>query len=246
MDMARHLLNRSEAIDTQAMMSTQDLGGVHTPKTRKGTTVDEVVEQMADAIVAGHMRPGERLDEIRLAARFMVSRTPIREALAQLATMGLVERRPNRGAVVAELSPEHIANLIEAMAELEAVCARLATERMSVAERQAMEANHLRAAGFVRLAQSEAYGVHDSQFHAFIHQAARNAPLQEMAGMARSRLTPFRSDLFAHPARLAQSFEEHESIVTAMLQGDGARAEHLMRAHIRNSSSATLPHAARI
>lgn len=223
-------------------MSTQDIGGTYAPKTRKGTTVDEVVEQMADAIVAGRLRPGERLDEIGLAARFTVSRTPIREALAQLATMGLIDRRPNRGAVVADLSAEHIANLIEAMAELEAVCARFAAERMSVAERQAMEANHLRAAGYVRSAQSEAYALHDTQFHASIHQAARNAPLQEMADMARSRLTPFRTGLFAHPSRLARSFEEHESIVTAMLQADGARAESLMRAHILNSGSATLPY----
>lgn len=201
----------------------------------------DIVSQMADAIVAGHLRPGERLDETGLAARYSVSRTPIREALAQLSTMGLIERRPNRGALVAELSPEHIANLVEAMAELEAVCARLAAERMTVTERQAMEANHLRAAEFVRMAEAEAYAAHDSQFHAGIHRAARNEHLCEMAGMARSRLAPFRTDLFIYPARLARSFEEHETIVTAILQADGPKAEALMRAHILNSKTEVLP-----
>lgn len=216
-------------------------GDVTTLRPRKGTTVDEIVEQMADAIVAGQLRPGARLDEIGLAARFSVSRTPVREALGQLATMGLVERRPNRGAVVAELNAEHMAHLIEAMAELEAVCARLAAERMSGAERQALETAHLKAADWVRMGKSEPYAVYDTQFHAMVHAAARNPHLREMAGLARSRLAPFRTDLFAHPARLATSFEEHEMIVTAIMQADGARAETLMRNHILNSSQDTLP-----
>lgn len=209
--------------------------------TRKGTTVSDIVAQMAEAIVAGHLRPGERLDETGLAARYGVSRTPIREALAQLSTMGLIDRRPNRGALVAALSAEHIANLVEAMAELEAVCARLAAERMSVVERQTMEANHLRAAELVRMAEVEAYGIHDAQFHGSIHRAARNEHLCEMAGMARARLAPFRTDLFVYPARLARSFEEHETIVTAILQADGPKAEALMRAHILNSRTEVLP-----
>lgn len=203
---------------------------------RRGTTVNEIVQQLADAIVAGRYRPGERLDEIGLAGTFSVSRTPIREALGQLAAMGLVSRRPNRGAVVAEFSPEHLANLVEVMAELEAVCARLAAERMSGAERRKLEADHIRAAQIVRLGQSDLYSAHDTLFHAVIQAAAGNPQLSEMAALARSRLTPFRTDLFADPTRLARSYEEHEMIVTALLQADGPRAERLMRDHILNSS----------
>ena len=202
---------------------------------RKGDTVDDIVGQLADAIVAGQFRPGEKLDELTLANRFFVSRTPIREALSQLAAMGLVSRRPNRGAVVAELSEEHLANLIEVMAELEAVCARLAAERMSGPDRRTMEADHLAAAEMVRLGRTDAYAAYDTLFHASVQSAARNPQLSEMAALSRSRLTPFRTDLFAYPARLARSYEEHEMIVTALLRADGARAEALMRQHILSS-----------
>jgi len=65
---------------------------------RSGTTVDQMVRAIGDRIVTGYLRPGEKLDEASLAARFDVSRTPVREALGQLSAMGLVERRPNRGA----------------------------------------------------------------------------------------------------------------------------------------------------
>ncbi|WP_421951204.1 GntR family transcriptional regulator [Pelagibacterium sp.] len=203
--------------------------------------MDDIVGQLADAIVAGQFRPGEKLDELTLANRFFVSRTPIREALSQLAAMGLVSRRPNRGAVVAELSEEHLANLIEVMAELEAVCARLAAERMSGPDRRSMEVDHLAAAEMVRLGRTDAYAAYDTLFHARVQAAARNPQLSEMAALSRSRLTPFRTDLFAYPARLARSYEEHEMIVTALLRADGARAEALMRRHILSSKEQMTP-----
>lgn len=208
---------------------------------RKGDTVDDIVGQLADAIVAGQFRPGEKLDELTLANRFFVSRTPVREALSQLAAMGLVSRRPNKGAVVAQLSPEHMINLIEVMAELEAVCARLAAERMSGPERRALEAEHLAAAEMVRLGRTDAYGAYDTLFHARVQTAARNPQLSEMAALSRSRLAPFRTDLFAYPAQLARSYEEHETIVTALLRADGARAETMMRAHILGAKDRMTP-----
>ncbi|WP_417584717.1 GntR family transcriptional regulator [Pelagibacterium sp.] len=208
---------------------------------RKGDTVDEIVSQLADAIVAGQFRPGEKLDELTLANRFLVSRTPVREALSQLTAMGLVSRRPNRGAVVAELSAEHLLNLIEVMAELEAVCARLAAERMSGLERRSLEADHLGAAELVRLGRTDAYAAYDTLFHARVQTAAQNPQLSEMAGLSRSRLTPFRADLFANPARLAKSYQDHELIVTALLRADGAAAERLMREHILASKAQMTP-----
>src|SRR3569832_1723140 len=77
-----------------------DGGGVSGKRSlvRSGTTVDQMVRAIADRIVTGYLRPGERLDEVSLAARFDVSRTPVREALGHLSAIGLVERRPNRGA----------------------------------------------------------------------------------------------------------------------------------------------------
>ncbi|MDE1997066.1 MAG: GntR family transcriptional regulator, partial [Rhizobiaceae bacterium] len=75
---------------------------------RAGNTVDEMVRSIADLIVTGEILPGEKLDEISLAQRFEVSRTPVREALRQLCAMGLVAREPNRSAVVTNVSETHL------------------------------------------------------------------------------------------------------------------------------------------
>src|SRR5579864_6262690 len=103
------------------------------------TRAEELRLALADEIINGSLAPGATLDETLLAQRFNVSRTPVREALRQLAASGLVETRPHRGAVVASLSHDRLNALFEAMAELEATCAGLAAERMSAAERQALQ-----------------------------------------------------------------------------------------------------------
>ncbi|MDB5654774.1 MAG: GntR family transcriptional regulator, partial [Tardiphaga sp.] len=101
----------------------------------KVTRAEELRLQLADDIVRGVLRPGAALDETEIAKRFEVSRTPVREALRQLAASGLVDSRAHRGAFVAQPSLERLTGMFEAMAELEALCAGLAAERMLAVER---------------------------------------------------------------------------------------------------------------
>jgi DNA-binding GntR family transcriptional regulator len=98
------------------------------PAIAKITRAEELRLQLADEIVRGALAPGAPLDETEIAKRFNVSRTPVREALRQLATSGLVEARAHRGAVVARPSLERLSGMFEAMAELEALCAGLAAQ----------------------------------------------------------------------------------------------------------------------
>ena len=106
------------------------------------TLAEELHLQLADEIVRGVLVPGSALDEMELARRFRVSRTPVREAIRQLSANGLIEARAHRGAVVARPSETRLAEMFETMAELEALCAKLAAERMTGAERRALEAAH--------------------------------------------------------------------------------------------------------
>src|SRR3954453_3392735 len=108
----------------------------------KVTRAEELRLQLADEIVRGALPPGAALDETEIAQRFNVSRTPVREALRQLAVSGLVDARAHRGAVVARPSLDRLNGMVEAMVELEEVCAGLAAERMPGAERQSLEAVH--------------------------------------------------------------------------------------------------------
>ena len=86
-------------------------------------------ESIEEEIATGRLPPGSRLDEVDLAARFGVSRTPVREALNLLLGEGLIESGLRRGAVVAQITPQRLLEMFEVMAELEAMCARLAVRR---------------------------------------------------------------------------------------------------------------------
>ncbi len=88
------------------------------------TLAETVRQQIADDILRGALSPGARLDEIGLAKRFNLSRTPVREALRQLTATGLVEMRPRRGVIVALPGDSALAEMFEVMGELEASCAR--------------------------------------------------------------------------------------------------------------------------
>src|SRR5689334_4325984 len=112
------------------------------PSARKITRAEELRLQLADEIIRGVLPPGAPLDETDIARRFKVSRTPVREALRQLAASGLIETRAHRGAIVARPSTEQLIGMFEAMAELEALCAKIAAERMTSPERTALEAVH--------------------------------------------------------------------------------------------------------
>lgn len=206
---------------------------------RDGTTVDQMVRAIADHIVTGTMRPGDRLDEASLAVRFAVSRTPVREALGQLSAMGLVDRRPHRGAIVAVVSHEDLASMFETMAELEGLCARLCAERMTPGERRALELEHQASARLVHLSAEEPYEAHNTAFHSQLYAGAHNKHIQELALQMRSRLAPFRRAQFRLADRLARSWNEHEAIVAAILKGDAMGAATAARGHVSIVSEAS-------
>ena len=109
---------------------------------QRKTRAEELRLQLADEIVSGVLMPGAALDETRLADRFHVSRTPVREAIRLLAASGLVEVRAHRAAIVARPSAVQLAYMFEFMAELEALCSGFAAERMTGVERHTLEDIH--------------------------------------------------------------------------------------------------------
>ena len=185
-----------------------------------------------DEIVQGRLPLGARLDEVQLAERFGVSRTPIREALIQLASTGLVETKPRRGTIVSAPEPGHLIAMFETMAELEAACGRFAARRLIEEDER-----DLRAAldGCARAAENEdteAYYQENYVFHTVIYRASRNAFLCEQARTLHRRLSPFRRLQLRARHRLGQSLAEHAAVVEAILAGDAALAGDTLRAHV--------------
>jgi DNA-binding GntR family transcriptional regulator len=199
---------------------------------RRRTLADELRLQLADEIVRGLISPGAALDETELARRFGVSRTPVREAIRQLDASGLVEVRAHRGAVVARPSEERLIGMFEAMAELEALCAGLAAERMTAPERGALEAVHEELRALMHGSDPQHYHEVNEAFHATIYAGAHNSYLAEMTHATRKRVQPFRRAQFRNLGRLAKSHLEHDRVVVAILRGDRAGAAAAMRLHI--------------
>lgn len=206
---------------------------------RTGTTVEQMVRAIADMIVTGSILPGEKLDEISLAARFEVSRTPVREALRELGAMGLVGREPNRSAVVTNVTGSYLHSMFEAMAELEGICARLSAERMTVDERRGIEIEHRGSMKLVHAGAEEEYAAHNTEFHTRLYRGAHNDHVFEMVTQTRARLAPFRRAQFRLPGRLAKSYEEHDQIVTAIMRADTIAAGQAAYAHVEIVSDAS-------
>jgi DNA-binding GntR family transcriptional regulator len=196
------------------------------------TLAEELRLQLADDIVRGILPPGAALDETELARRFQVSRTPVREAIRQLAASGLVEARAHRGAVVARPSEQRLVGMFEAMAELEALCAGLAAERMASPERRTLEAAHSELRALIHSGDPQRYHEVNEAFHGVIYAGAHNGYLAEITLATRARVQPFRRAQFRNLGRLAKSYQEHDRVVAAILRGDRDRATQAMRVHL--------------
>ena len=194
---------------------------------------EQLCEKIEEQIVTGALRPGARLDEQELAAEFGVSRTPIREALIQLASAGLVDTRPRRGAVVAEIEPHRLCEMFDVMAELEAMCARLAARRITEDEIASLRAAHQACEAARDADNPDAYYWLNELFHRQIYMASHNGFLAEQAISLHRRLRPYRRLQLRVRNRMKVSYSEHQSIVDAIVAGDGDLAADRIRGHIQ-------------
>ena len=206
--------------------------------TERGLLSDRIRNALSDAIAAGELAAGTALDEQLLADRYGASRTPVREALRQLAASGLVEIRPRRGVVVAQLTPQRIADMFEASAEIEALCARLAAYRMTPMERGALMDLHEESAAAVAAGDVDAYDRLNRSFHEALYAGTHNSFLAEQALALRERLAAFRRTQLRQGDRIHRSRDEHGDILTALAEGDGESAGRRMRAHMLRAAAA--------
>ena len=192
----------------------------------------ELRDKIEDEIATGRIMPGAKLDETELATRFGVSRTPIREALIQLASTGFVEMRPRRGAVVPEVAPRRLVEMFELMAELEAMCGRLAARRMSDTDHRPLVHAQEACEALSQNRDPDGYYHQNEAFHHVIYEASHNAFLAEQASALHRRLGPYRRLQLRVRDRIATSCVQHRQIVAAILEGDGDKAAELLREHV--------------
>ncbi|MGM5022167.1 GntR family transcriptional regulator [Tardiphaga sp. 367_B4_N1_1] len=199
---------------------------------KKAYRTDEIARWIRTEIESGAIRPGTRLEEKPLSERFGVSKTPIREALIQLSSLGLVELKQRRGATVTVLSIDQVISMFEVMTELESMAAKLAASRMSKGDREKLAALHASAEGAVSANDFEQYDALNKQFHELIYRGSGNDYLEANIKDVRARLRVYRRYPFQKPGRLLQSFTDHGQIVAAIAKGDPEAASVIMRDHI--------------
>ncbi len=187
---------------------------------------------LENAIVEGIYAPGQQIDPEALEREFDCSRTPIREALFQLESSGLVRVMPKRGTFVSSWTAAELAERFEAMAETEASCGRLAARRITEAEMQAFEKIHSECNALAAAGDTDGYYRHNSLFHHCIYRATHNAFLEQEAARLHAMLQPYRRMQLRVRGRLSRSFTEHDAVVAAIRAGDGEAAAAALRDHV--------------
>lgn len=193
---------------------------------------DIIAEQLEERIFDGTYTDGDRLDEVRIAEQFGVSRTPLREALQRLARSGLVELVPRRGAFVRQPGPVELLEMFEVMAEVEAVCGRLAAKRISDEALADLHDANDRCQAAVEAQDPDTYYSENERFHKIIYRESGNGFLESETGLLHRRLQPFRRQQLRLRGRMVQSMSEHKIILEALEQGDSEAAADALRGHV--------------
>ncbi|KQT84400.1 GntR family transcriptional regulator [Methylobacterium sp. Leaf466] len=194
---------------------------------------DEVVERMRDLIVSGQLPPRSRVNEGELTERFGISRTPLREAIKILATEGLLELLPNRGARVASLALSEIEEMIEVIAGLEATAAEIACTIIGDDEVAAIEADHAAMMAAWKRGDQRKYFVYNRAIHEGLMSASRNATLNHIYAGLSGRIQHSRYSVHQTAAEWAQAVDEHDRMIALLRARDGSALSTLMRAHVR-------------
>ncbi|MBV8796307.1 MAG: GntR family transcriptional regulator [Hyphomicrobiales bacterium] len=192
---------------------------------------ETVVERLRDMIVEGELASGDRLHDANLAKILQVSRTPIREAIKLLATEGLVDLLPGRGARVREMSSEDILDLFETIAGIERHACELAAERMSERDLDKLQRAHKRMARHHAAGERQPYFRLNHEIHLAIVEASKNVTLQAIHASLMSRARRARYAALASQARWMEAMGEHNQIMAALAKRDPGRAGEIMRRH---------------
>lgn len=203
---------------------------------------DETLSRLRDHIVEGNIPDGGRILERELCELLGISRTPLREALKVLASEGIVDLLPNRGARVRALSERDLHELFDLMGGLEALSGRLACENITDAEIAEIEQLHHEMYGFYLRKDMHNYFRANQAIHQKILEASRNQMLQStyatLAG--RIRRVRYSANFAREKERWGEAMREHELMLDALRRRAGSELSEILFHHLRNKRSAAM------
>jgi DNA-binding GntR family transcriptional regulator len=214
-------------MDGDAKMTSPDL-----PRMERQRLHDAVVEHLQRLIIEGVLTPGMKLNEREVCERLGISRTPLREAMKVLASEGLIDIVPNRGAFVSKMNDTEIWEAFEMMSGLEALSGELAAERISPAEIADIKVLH--QAMLVCRAQNDLPGYYsrNQTIHNKINEAARNSMLRQIYLSVNRRLLALRFKSNFKEEKWDRAIHEHDEMIQALEARDGKRLAGILRQHL--------------
>mgnify|MGYP003676220932 CR=1 FL=1 len=197
--------------------------------TRIADSVRERIEQM---IVTGEFADGERLDEVKLAEQFGVSRTPLREAFQALAASGLVKLEARRGAFIRHPDFVELVEMFEVMAEIEAMCGFRAARHVTGSQMTAIGKTIENCETAISAGDFDEYYRENETFHHLLYEASGNRFLAREAARLHKRLKPYRRLQLRANGRMPQSMREHRAVFAALERNDPKATAAALRQHV--------------
>ena len=204
------------------------------------STQQGIYERIRDDITFGHLLPGERLTEIKLSGMYQISRSPIREALRQLQSDGLIRFERNKGMEVTKLSIEKVAEIYDVRALQEGFAVRISIEHLDAEDINNLTALHkalIAAAGNRDMRQ---WIDRNSAFHAYFRDKAGNETLNQLILMLKRRTFIYQRMSLSFDRYYDVYIDHHANILDACRNRDHDRAEFAMRTHVMATKQAVV------
>ncbi len=205
--------------------------------------VDLVTERLRQEIVYGHFEFGDALSESRIARRYEVSRTPVREAFARLEMEGIVRTEPQSGTYVFTIDRAEFVKLSETRSVLEIGALRMAMQNDPEGLVAAWRETTAAMDEAMKTGDKLAYSKNDGAFHEALFEHAQNPYLLQARRSFASKIDTIRNKLGATPEHMKKSFAEHVALTEAIAAGDVSRAADMLDQHIRHKGASfwTIP-----
>ncbi len=200
---------------------------------------EEVAELLREKIFNHQLAAGAWIDELKIAAEYGISRTPLREALKVLATEGLVTMKVRRGAYVTEVNDQDLSDVFHLMALLEADAARTVAQSATDQQLKELETLHQQLEKSTKDQKDHIrFFTLNEAFHTKLLEVANNRWAGQMVADLRKVMKLNRAESLTKPGRIAESLAEHAVLMAALKKRDAAAAHAAMQAHINSGLEA--------
>jgi DNA-binding GntR family transcriptional regulator len=200
----------------------------------------DIYERIRDDITYGRLMPGERLTEMKLSTIYAVSRSPIREALRQLQSEGLICFERNKGMEVLKLSIKQVEEIYDIRALLEGYAVRMSVAHLTPDDLRHLSSLHKRLIKAARDKETQAWLDNNALFHGYFREKAQNETLNQLIILLRRRTFLYQNLSLSYERYYEAYIEHHCEILDACKKKDPDLAEIAMQNHVRTTRKAII------